>query len=103
MVGHEEVREGMTVRDAEGRKLGRVAAVGESHFELEPGLLSREEYLVEYADVRHVHRGEVFLERVPHLRALEDDDGGALPPRHHESLDEPVNAPTWPEEDARGP
>ncbi len=103
MVGHEEVREGMTVRDSEGRKVGRVAAVGESHFELEPGLLSREEYLVEYADVRHVHRGEVFLERVPHLQALEDDDGGALPPHHHENLDEPVNAPTWAEEDARGP
>jgi hypothetical protein len=105
MVGHEEVREGMTVRDAEGRKLGTVRAVGESHFELEPpGLLSREEFLVEYADVRHVHRGDVFLERVPHLQALEDDDGGALPPRHHERMDgEPVNVAPWPEEDARGP
>ena len=104
MVGHEEVREGMTVRDAQGRKLGRVRAVGESHFELEPGLLSREEFLVEYADVRHVHRGEVFLERVPHLQALEDDDGGALPPRHHERMDgEPVNAAPGLEEAARGP
>jgi hypothetical protein len=80
-----------------------VGAVGDTHFELEPGLLSREEYRVEYADVRHVHRGEVFLERVPHLEALEDDDGGALPPHHHENLDEPVNASTWAEEDARGP
>jgi len=92
MVGFEEVREGMVVRDADGRRVGRVGAVGESHFELEPRLLSREEFLVEYADVRHVRDGEVYLERTPHLLKLEDDDGGALPPRHHEGLDaEPVN------------
>ena len=93
MVGVQEVREGMVVRDAEGRKVGRVRAVGETHFELEPHLLSRDEFLVEYADVRHVRGGELFLERTPHLLKLEDDDGGALPPRHHEGMDaEPVNA-----------
>lgn len=93
MVGVEEVREGMVVRDAEGRKVGRVRAVGETHFELEPRLLSHDEFLVEYADVRHVRGGELFLERTPHLLKLEDDDGGALPPRHHENMDaEPVNA-----------
>jgi hypothetical protein len=92
MVGHEEVREGMVVRDVEGRRVGRVRAVGESHFELEPKLLSRDEFLVEYSDVRRVHDGEVHLERTPHLLKLEDDDGGALPPRHHEAMDsEPVN------------
>ncbi len=92
MVGHEEVREGMVVRDADGRRVGRVGAVGESHFELEPRRLSRDEFLVEYADVRHVRDGEVFLDRTPHLLKLEDDDGGALPPRHHEGLEaEPVN------------
>jgi hypothetical protein len=92
MVGQEEVREGMVVRDVEGRRVGRVRAVGESHFELEPKLLSRDEFLVEYSDVRRVHDGEVHLERTPHLLKLEDDDGGALPPRHHAAMDsEPVN------------
>lgn len=92
MVGNEEVREGMVVRDADGRRVGRVRAVGESHFELEPRLLSRDEFLVEYSDVRHVRDGEVFLDRTPHLLKLEDDDGGALPPRHHNGMDaEPVN------------
>ncbi|HEX8818991.1 MAG TPA: DUF2171 domain-containing protein [Archangium sp.] len=92
MVGHEEVREGMVVRDVDGRRVGRVRAVGDSHFELEPRLLSHEEFLVEYSDVRHVHHGEVILERTPHLLKLEDDDGGALPPRHHADMDaEPVN------------
>jgi hypothetical protein len=92
MVGRDEVREGMTVRDAEGRKVGQVRAVGDVHFEMEPRLLSREEYLVEFSDVRDVREGELFLERRPHLERLVDDDGGALPPRSHEGLDaEPVN------------
>lgn len=92
MVIQDEVREGMVVRDMEGRRVGRVRAVGETHFELEPRLLSREEFLVEYSDVRYARDGELFLERTPHLLKLEDDDGGALPPRHHNGMDaEPVN------------
>ncbi|HYO55250.1 DUF2171 domain-containing protein [Archangium sp.] len=92
MVVQDEVREGMVVRDMDGRRVGRVRAVGESHFELEPRLLSRDEFLVEYADVRYVREGELYLERTPHLLKLEDDDGGALPPRHHDGMDaEPVN------------
>jgi hypothetical protein len=93
MVVQDEVREGMVVRDMEGRKVGRVRAVGETHFELEPRLLSRDEFLVEFADVRYARNGELYLERTPHLLKLEDDDGGALPPRHHNGMDaEPVNA-----------
>lgn len=92
MVEQDEVREGMVVRDVDGRKVGRVRAVGDVHFELEPRLLSHDEFLVEYADVRYVRDGELYLERTPHLLKLEDDDGGALPPRHHEGLEaEPVN------------
>ncbi|QRK10519.1 DUF2171 domain-containing protein [Archangium violaceum] len=92
MLEQELVREGMVVRDLDGRKLGRVRAVGDTHFELEPRLLSRDEFLVEFADVRYVRDGELYLERTPHLLKLEDDDGGALPPRHHNGMDaEPVN------------
>ena len=92
MVIQDEVREGMVVRDMEGRRVGRVRAVGETHFELEPRLLSREEFLVEFSDVRYARDGELYLERTPHLLKLEDDDGGALPPRHHNGMDaEPVN------------
>ncbi len=93
MVVQDDVREGMVVRDMEGRKVGRVRAVGETHFELEPRLLSRDEFLVEFSDVRYARNGELYLERTPHLLKLEDDDGGALPPRHHDGMDaEPVNA-----------
>src|SRR5207253_456631 len=83
MVQAGEIREGMTVRTADGEKVGHVAAVGDVHFELEPGVIPipRRDYLVEYRDVAAVRGHDVFLE--PGVQAVleEDDDGGALPPR----------------------
>ena len=103
MVTQDDVHEGMVVRDLDGRRVGRVRAVGEEHFELEPRLLSNDEFLVEYSDVRTVRDGELILERTPHLLRLEDDDGGALPPRHSEGLEaEPVNVEEV-EEEAQPP
>lgn len=97
MVQVGEVREGMTVRTADGRVLGRVAAVGDVHFELEQGLvpIPRRDYLVEYGDVDFIRDEDVYLANADHpLLQLEvDDDGGALPPRHSRGMDaEPVNA-----------
>lgn len=104
MVVQDDVREGMVVRDMEGRKVGRVGAVGETHFELEPSRLSRDEFLVEFSDVRYARGGELYLERTPHLLKLEDDQGGALPPRHHEGMDaEPVNVADVEEPSHAGP
>lgn len=96
MVQPEEVREGMSVRSADGRRVGLVAAVGETHFELERGLVPvpRRDYLVEYRDVAIVRGHDVYLEPTAQLTLEEDDDGGALPPRGHGDMDsEPVNAP----------
>ncbi|XXF77896.1 DUF2171 domain-containing protein [Myxococcaceae bacterium GXIMD 01537] len=98
MVRPGEVREAMTVFSADGRKLGTVTGIGETHFEMEPpGVLPvpRRDYLVEYEDVAYVAGEEVCLVHADHpLLHLEvDDDGGALPPRHHRGMDaEPVNA-----------
>jgi hypothetical protein len=96
MIQTGEVREGMTVRTADGRVIGRVAAVGDIHFELEQGLvpIPRRDYLVEYGDVDFVRDQDVYLANADHpLLTLEvDDDGGALPPRHSRGMDaEPVN------------
>ncbi|MDY7230297.1 DUF2171 domain-containing protein [Hyalangium rubrum] len=102
MINEGEVREGMTVRTSDGRRLGVVAGVGETHFELEKGLVSvpRRDYLVEYRDVASVRGHSVWLEADAQLQLEEDDDGGALPPRRHEGMDgEPVNL----EEPAPGP
>ncbi|MCP3102635.1 DUF2171 domain-containing protein [Myxococcus sp. K15C18031901] len=102
MVQAGAVREGMTVRTSDGRKVGRVAAVGDIHFELEQGLvpIPRKDYLVEYRDVDFVKADVVFLVQADHpLLHLEvDDDGGALPPRHSRGMDtEPVNASSLPD------
>ncbi len=47
------IREGMTVRTADGQTVGIVAAVGDVHFELEKGVvpIPRRDYLVEFSDV----------------------------------------------------
>jgi hypothetical protein len=97
MVQVGEVREGMTVRTADGRVVGRVAAVGDIHFELEQGLvpIPRRDYLVEYGDVDFIRDQDVYLSNADHplLTLEEDDDGSALPPRHSRGMDaEPVNA-----------
>ncbi|WP_224369167.1 DUF2171 domain-containing protein [Hyalangium versicolor] len=95
MVQPAEVREGMTVRTADGRTVGRVAAVGDVHFELEPGLvpIPRRDFLVDYSDVADVRDDAVYLMGEARLELEEDDDGGALPPRSHAGVDrEPVNA-----------
>lgn len=97
MVQVGEVREGMTVRTADGRVVGRVSAVGDIHFELERGLvpIPRHDYLVEYSDVDFITGQDVYLANADHplLTLEEDDDGGALPPRRHQGMDsEPVNA-----------
>jgi hypothetical protein len=94
MVQPGEVHEGMTVRTADGRLAGLVAAVGEEHFELEPGLvpIPRRDFLVDYREVASVRGRHVVLEPGAHLVLEEDDDGGALPPRAHDNMDhEPAN------------
>ena len=98
MVRFGEVREAMTVHTADGRKIGTVVGIGDTHFEMEPpGVLPipRRDYLVEYTDVAYVRGRDVYLvnEDHPLLQLEEDDDGGALPPRSHRGMDaEPVNA-----------
>ncbi len=95
MVQPGEVREGMTVRSAEGQRVGWVAAVGDVHFELEHERvpIPRRDYLVEFRDVAAVRGEELFLEPGATVTLEVDDDGGALPPRDTHGLEhEPVNA-----------
>jgi hypothetical protein len=101
MIHAGDVREGMAVRAADGQPMGRVAGVGATHFELEQGLvpIPRRDYLVEFSDVEAVRGDEVLLKPTDHsqLHLEEDDDGGALPPRHSEGMDaEPSNDPVGP-------
>ncbi|HEX8700218.1 MAG TPA: DUF2171 domain-containing protein [Myxococcaceae bacterium] len=89
----------MTVRTADGRAIGIVAAVGDVHFELEKGVvpIPRRDYLVEFSDVASVRGHDVFLQEGATVVLEEDDDGSALPPRSHANVDaEPVNTDNLP-------
>jgi hypothetical protein len=61
MINPGDIHEGMTVRDLEGRKLGMVAHVGDTHFELGQGWPPQRDYVVHYHRVARVHGGDVFL------------------------------------------
>lgn len=57
----ENIREGMTVRSADGEKLGKVIALGDTHFEIEKGLFVLKDYVVAYSDIKDIQGGECFL------------------------------------------
>ena len=61
MVDPGELREGMTAKDLQGRRLGTVVHVGDTHFELEQGWPARREFMVRFHAVDHVEHGEVYL------------------------------------------
>ena len=54
MIDPGELREGMTVRDLEGRRLGTVANLGDTYFELEQGWPARRDFAVNYHLVERV-------------------------------------------------
>lgn len=88
----QQVHEGMRVHDARGRRLGHVAAVGDTHFEMERGYLSARDYLIPYTRVERVEGRDLTLAPGPlDLVPEEDDDGGALPPHHGDLSGEPSN------------
>jgi len=61
MIDPGDIHEGMTVRDSEGRKLGTVEHVGDTHFELGQGWPPLRDYVVHYHRVERVQGGDVFL------------------------------------------
>jgi hypothetical protein len=54
------IRTGMTVRTNDGRKVGRVAAVGSIDFVIESGLLFKHHFTAPLADVVDVREHEVI-------------------------------------------
>ncbi|MET0402287.1 MAG: DUF2171 domain-containing protein [Cystobacter sp.] len=55
------IREGMTVRDGTGRKLGTVENVGDTHFALGQGSPARREFAVLFQRIARVQGADVFL------------------------------------------
>lgn len=65
MIDPGELREGMTVRDANGQKLGTVANLGPTHFELEQGWPARRDYVVNFHLVARIEGEDIFLHAHP--------------------------------------
>jgi hypothetical protein len=74
MIDPGELREGMTVRDIEGRKLGTVASLGATHFELEQGWPARRDYMVNLHMVARIEGQDVFLHPRPGARVPPEDE-----------------------------
>lgn len=61
MIDPGDIQEGMTVRDVAGRKLGTVASVGDTHFELGQGSPAQRDFMVRLMHVQRIQGMEVFL------------------------------------------
>lgn len=61
MIDPGELREGMTVRDAQGHKLGTVANLGATHLELEQGWPARRDYAVSLHLVERIEGQDIIL------------------------------------------
>jgi hypothetical protein len=61
-MGREQrIREGMFVRSADGKRLGRVALVGERDFQIEKGAFFPTEYVASFDEVKGIRDDEVVL------------------------------------------
>ena len=61
MIDPGDIHEGMTVKDRDGRRLGTVSNVGDTHFELGQGSPARRDYMVRYHGVARVQGRDVYL------------------------------------------
>jgi hypothetical protein len=74
MYQRSDIKEGMTVRSADGHKLGKVYAVGDSEFHIEKGLFFPQDYAVRYAEISELRHGEVVLAHGKEsLRSISDE------------------------------
>ncbi len=81
MIDPRELREGMTVRDAQGRKLGTVVNLEATHFELEQGWPARREYMVKLHRVARIEGQEVFLSPGEGVQVPPEEGAGGPPVR----------------------
>lgn len=71
----------MRVYARSGEFLGRVIAVGETHFEIEKGYFVHHDWNVENEDVAEVTEGRIVLRRSKaELEELHPQSGTAVPP-----------------------
>jgi hypothetical protein len=79
MIDPGELREGMTIWDVDGHKLGTVANLGATHFELEQGWPARRDYVVNLHMVARVEGQNVFLHAHPGTRVPPEEETPSQP------------------------
>ena len=62
MIDPGELREGMTVRDGKGRKLGTVTNLGDTQFDLEQGWPARRDFVITLHMVERVEGQDIFIQ-----------------------------------------
>jgi hypothetical protein len=77
MINPGHLREGMTVRDGQGRRLGTVAHVGDTWFELGQGSPARRDFMVHFHQVARIAGSEVLLAQGHLPLPPEDEQQGA--------------------------
>jgi hypothetical protein len=73
MINPADIHEGMTVKDQQGRRLGTVETVGDTHFELGQGSPIRRDYMVHFHRVASVQGSEVVLSAA-HAPVVPEDE-----------------------------
>jgi len=63
MIDRDEIHEGMMVRSADGKNLGRVLACGEASFIVEKGFYFATDYVARYDDVTDISGDKIRLSR----------------------------------------
>jgi uncharacterized protein (TIGR02271 family) len=74
MYQRNNIKEGMTVRSADGHKLGKVYAVGDTEFHIEKGLFFPKDYACRYSEISDIREGDIILAHGREsLRSLSDE------------------------------
>ncbi len=78
-----DIKEGMTVRSADGHKLGKVYAVGQTEFHIEKGLFFPKDYACRFSEISDIRAGDIILTHGKEsLRSVSDE----VPYGAHEGL-----------------
>lgn len=83
-MNQQSVRRGATVRNLNGKELGKIVTAGEATFVIGTGVLSRSEYSARYTDIVEMRDGDVVLgAELEELRQRDEAEGSPYPSTGH--------------------
>jgi uncharacterized protein (TIGR02271 family) len=88
MITQNELSNGMTVRSADGDKLGKIVAIDNQGFQVEKGIFFPKEYKATFDQVDQVYNGDLYLKWGTHLVEEQYDSFYGLGSYRSETSDE---------------